>query len=177
MIDTRALWSLAVAFTPLSLLAFGGGQAIISDIHDQSVLVHGWISEREFAELFALSRAAPGPSTLIVALIGWRAAGLAGALAAALAIFLPSSLLIYAVGSWWRRHRQSPVARAVERGLMPVAIGLVFAGALTLLRTLPGDALHALTVVLALLLLSTTRIGPYALLLPTAAAYAALALI
>ena len=44
----------------------------------QTVTVHGWLTNGEFADLFAIARAAPGPSTLIVALIGWQVAGFLG---------------------------------------------------------------------------------------------------
>ena len=73
----------------------------------------------------------------MAALVGWKAAGFAGALVAALALYLPSSLLLLAVGLWWRRGGDAPLRRAVERGLAPVAVGLIFAGVVTLAR---GDA-------------------------------------
>ena len=70
-----SLIALAVVFAPLSLLSFGGGNAVIADIAQQAIAVQGWTSEREFADLFALSRAAPGPGSMLAALIGWKAAG------------------------------------------------------------------------------------------------------
>src|SRR5262249_57406046 len=77
MSDNRLL-GLVLVFAPLSALSFGGGQAIIADMQHQTV-AQGWLSDTEFADLFAISRAAPGPSTLISALIGWQVAGLVGA--------------------------------------------------------------------------------------------------
>ena len=78
-----------------------------------------------------MSRAAPGPGSLVAALVGWEAAGFAGALAAALSLYVPSSLLLLFVGRWWRRGGEAPLRRAVERGLAPVAVGLIFAGVVT----------------------------------------------
>ncbi len=52
-----SLIALGLVFAPLSLLSFGGGNAVIADIAQQSIAVHHWTSEREFADLFALSRA------------------------------------------------------------------------------------------------------------------------
>src|SRR4029077_12072040 len=86
---------LGLVFAPLSLLAFGGGNAVIADIAQQSIAVHGWTSQREFADLFALSRAAPGPGSMVAALIGWKAAGVAGAAVATAAFYLPSAVLVY----------------------------------------------------------------------------------
>src|SRR6184192_1753025 len=101
------LVALGVVFAPLSLLAFGGGNAVLADIAQQAIAVHHWTSEREFADLFALSRAAPGPGSMLAALIGWKAAGIGGALVATAAFYLPSAILVYGVGRLWGRWRGS----------------------------------------------------------------------
>ena len=94
--DIRTLLALALVFAPLSLLSIGGGASLLAEIEHQSVGVHAWTTQREFADLFAISRAAPGPGTMLSTLIGWKVAGLAGALTATVALYLPSSLLVYA---------------------------------------------------------------------------------
>jgi len=170
VLDNRLL-ALVLTFAPLSLVAFGGGQAVIADVQNQTVNVHGWLTGQQFTDVFAISRAAPGPSTLIVALIGWQVAGFWGALVGILAIFIPSSLLVYALGSWWIRHRGSTWTNAVERGLAPVAVGLIFAGALAVMRASQVDALRLGTVLAAGLILYFTKLGPYPLLAMVAAAY------
>lgn len=175
MDDGRVLLPLVATFAPLSLMAFGGGQAIISELQSQSVAVHGWLSAGQFADLFAISRAAPGPSTLIVALIGWQVAGLVGAAVATLAIFVPSSLLIYGAGTWWMRHRGSAVTVAVEQGLMPLAVGLVFAGAFTVMQSLQTDFLRFATMLGTLLTLSFTKVGAYRILFVVAVVFIAAA--
>ena len=127
------LLALALVFAPISLVSLGGGPSVFAEMQRQSVEVHGWLSAERFLDLFAASRAAPGPGSLIAALVGWEAAGFVGALVAALALYLPSSLLLLAVDQWWRRGGGSaPLRRAVERGLAPVAVGLIFAGVVTL---------------------------------------------
>jgi chromate transporter len=170
------LLGLVLVFVPLSLLSFGGGQAIIADMQHQTVAVHGWLTDAEFVDLFALSRAAPGPTTLIAALIGWQVAGLAGALVAAFAIYVPSSIIVYAASRWWHRRQGSAWREVLERGLAPVAVGLIFAGVYTVIRAAQLDwiGLAALGVALALLL--TTRISVYALMAVAAAAFSVLQL-
>lgn len=162
MLEARLL-ALAAVFAPLSLLAFGGGASIFAEMQRQAVSVHGWMTDAQFGALFALSRAAPGPGTLVAALVGWHVAGVFGALAAALALYVPSSALLYAVGLWWRRARHSPVRRIVERGLEPVAVGLIFAGSWRVMQgAQAGWAEYA--VALGALLLSLRRVSPYAVL-------------
>lgn len=168
--DQRLL-GLFIVFAPLSLLSFGGGQAIVADIQNQTVNVHGYLTNQEFADLFAVSRAAPGPSTLIAALIGYQVAGFLGALVSCLAIYLPSSLLVYGISTWWQRHKVSPLKRAIERGLAPVAVGLIFAGALAVLRAANVGALEIVTLAICAALFYLTKVGPYLVVLTVAAVY------
>src|SRR6266849_9108811 len=155
--DNRLL-GLVLVFAPLSALSFGGGQAIIADMQHQTV-AQGWLSDTEFADLFAISRAAPGPSTLISALIGWQVAGLLGAIVATLAIYIPSSLAVYGAVRWWHASKESPWRGALERGLAPVAVGLVFAGAVAVMQAAQVNALQIVTTLLAAGLLIFTRVG------------------
>src|SRR5215831_7455519 len=80
--DFRTLLALVLVFVPLSLLSIGGGASLLADMEHQSVGVQGWTTPREFADLFAISRAAPGPGTMLSTLIGWKAGGWAGAVTA-----------------------------------------------------------------------------------------------
>jgi chromate transporter len=170
MFEQRLL-GLVLLCLPLSILSFGGGQTIVADLQHQSVNVLGWLSERQFTDLFAISRVAPGPSTLIVALIGWQVAGFWGALVATAAIFIPSSLVVYAAGRLWQQHRGSAWTVAIERGLAPVAVGLIFAGALAVSQAANLDLLGVATVAAAGAMLYFTKIGPYPLLGAVAGVY------
>jgi chromate transporter len=146
-VDEKILGALVLMLAPLSLVSIGGGPATIADMQRQAVAVHGWMTQREFVDLFAVSRAAPGPGALLVTLVGWKAAGWLGALAASLAFFLPSSLLAYGAVHFWRR-RDAAWRRAVEAGLAPIGAGLIMAGAYTMLRS-EGMGLSSWAVVLS----------------------------
>jgi len=176
MSDNKLL-ALALVFAPLSLMSFGGGQAIIADMQHQTVDIQQWMSGPRFVDMFALSRAAPGPSTLIAALIGWQVAGLLGAIVATLAIYVPSSLAVYAAVRWWHVNANSPWRNALARGLAPVAVGLVFAGAVAVLEAAQVNALQIFTTTLAAGLLITTRISVYTIMAVAALVFAALALV
>jgi chromate transporter len=173
-VNEGRLLAIALVFAPLSLISFGGGQAIIAEMQHQVVDIRHWMSGPEFADLFALSRAAPGPSTLIAALIGWQVAGFAGAITGTLAIYIPSSLVVYAAVRWWHASKDSPWRSALEQGLMPVAVGLVFAGALAVLEAAHVSALQIFTTVVAAALLIYTQVSVYTIMAVTALAFAAL---
>jgi len=162
--DDDKLLSLVLMCIPLSLVSFGGGQAIVAGLQNQTVEVYGWMNSQQFTDLFAVSRAAPGPSTLIVALIGWQIGGLLGAIAATLAIFIPSSLLIGLVGRLWLKRRASPWVTAIERGLIPIAVGLIFAG-FYILTTSAGFKFYDWATIFGVFaLLWYTKVGPYTIL-------------
>jgi chromate transporter len=147
------LLQLASLFLALSLLAVGGANAVLPDMQRSVVDLHHWMSPREFIDLFALSRVAPGPGSLIVALIGQHAAGLPGAAVAVLAMFGPTCLLVYFAARAWQHFRNAPWRDRVERGLAPVAIGLVFASAIALMRgTEDAWAAYAITAAASLAL-------------------------
>ncbi|MGE0223264.1 MAG: chromate transporter [Acetobacteraceae bacterium] len=163
------LWQLAALFGVLSMLAFGGGAGVIPDMQRAAVEVHQWMTAREFLDMFAISRAAPGPGSLIVVLIGQKAAGLAGAAVSFVAMFLPSCLLVHLVARVWHRAARSAWREIVERALAPVAVGLTFASGLALARTTEeGWILYGITAV-ATLAFAFTEIHPVALLAAGAA--------
>jgi chromate transporter len=166
------LLALGLVFAPLSLLSFGGGNAVIADIAQQSVTVHGWTSSREFADLFALSRAAPGPGSMLAALIGWKAAGISGAVVATLAFYVPSAILVFGVARLWGRWRGSSWHTAVERGMAPIAAGLFLSGGIAVLRASPGGPIVWIAAIAATIaLLRWPRMHPVPLLLGAAALF------
>ncbi|HTW71462.1 MAG TPA: chromate transporter [Acetobacteraceae bacterium] len=158
------LLQLALLFGGLSLLAFGGGTSVLPDMQRVTVNVYHWLTGPQFLDFFALSRAAPGPGSLIVVLIGQKAAGVAGALVAFLAMFGPSSALLYVAALVWHRAAHTAWRALLERALAPVAIGLTLASGLALIRgTEHGWAQYVVTAA-ATLAFAFTDLHPLALL-------------
>jgi chromate transporter len=130
-----ATWGvLAAQFSVVSLLAFGGANTVVPEMHRNAVEVQHWMSDRDFANLFAIAQAAPGPNALIVTLVGLKAGGLIGALVATVAFCGPAGLVVYFVVRVWDRIEQAPWRAAVQAGLGPVTVGLVAASAFLLTR-------------------------------------------
>jgi chromate transporter len=154
------LAALALHFATLSLLAVGGVNTILPEVHRLTVEVHGWMTSAQFAALFALAQAAPGPNMLVLTLIGWQVAGPAGALVATLATCGPPCALAYTVSRLWDRVPGAPWRLAVEAGLAPVTVGLVLAtGSLLALGAGTGPTAYAVTAVSAAAL-GWTRLNP-----------------
>ena len=162
-VSPRTLVELAIMFVPLSLVSIGGANTILPEVHRQVVGVYGWMSDADFADLFALARAAPGPNVLLYSLVGWKVAGWLGALVATLALSGPSSLLAYATVRAWRRFYDAPWRRFVQTGVTPLAVGLMFASAVTLVRAADAvPAAYAITAAAAALTF-WTRVHPLVL--------------
>ncbi|MBB5541220.1 chromate transporter [Paraburkholderia fungorum] len=166
---------LIVVFVPLSLLSLGGGQSIVADINQQAVVIHGWVTQAEFVDMFAISRAAPGPGALLTTLIGWKAAGWPGAAVASLALFVPSSVLAYGATLAWTRHQQHPWHRTAERGLAPVATGLILASAFSVLRSSSATwTVWGLAAIALFLFVARPRMNPLAVLFAAGLVHAGL---
>jgi chromate transporter len=120
-------WTLFERFMAVSLMAIGGAVTLIPDLHRQLVLDQHLLSDNDFTSAFALAQAAPGPNLLFVALMGWYAAGLGGALASMLGMMVPSTTLTLAVSRWISTRRHWLSVRAFQAGLMPVTLGLLLA--------------------------------------------------
>ena len=91
--DLSTYLALMAVFVPMSLVAIGGGPSVFAPIQREAVDVHEWITAREFVEIFAVARVAPGPGSMLATLIGWKVAGWTGALVATAALFIPSSIM------------------------------------------------------------------------------------
>jgi len=126
------LADIAVTFGVLSLIAFGGMPAVMPEMQRLVVEVKGWTTPTEFIQLFAIAQAAPGPNVLICSLVGWRAAGLPGAIVALLAVCAPAAVLAWWVADLWERFKESPWRIAIQRAIAPLVVGLTLSGGFVL---------------------------------------------
>jgi chromate transporter len=138
--DGDILITLAVQFAIMALLALGGANAVVPEMHRQAVELRGWMTDRQFTDMFAMSQAAPGPNVMLVTLIGYHVAGFAGALVTTLAMCGPTAVLAHFLGKTWDRFRDRPWRIAVQAGVVPISVGLVGASAIVL----TGAAVHSL---------------------------------
>jgi chromate transporter len=119
------------------------------------------MSEKEFADMFAISQLSPGPNVLIVTLIGYSVAGVFGALAATLAMCGPTAILAYYVSGLMRRFSGSPWPAIIQAALVPLSIGLMGASALILALTSDLSWTAALLTTVAAALAFATRLNPF----------------
>jgi chromate transporter len=154
------LWTLIWTFGMMSLFAVGGAVSAIPEMHRVAVDVNHWMTDRQFADLFAISQLSPGPNVLIVTLIGYSVAGIFGALAATLAMCGPTAILAWYVSGLLKRASSSRWPAIIQRALVPLSIGLMAASALILARTSALGWAATLTTIAAAVLATFTRLSP-----------------
>ncbi len=156
--------SLFLHFCTLSFLSVGGAISTLPGMHRFLVEERGWLVDSQFTASVALAQAAPGPNILFVTVLGWNAAGWAGAVATTVGIMAPSSVLVLFASSWVNRNRTSRIVRAFTAGLMPLTIGLMLATGWLLARPFLDANLHLINMLglfaLTLLVSLKTKVAP-----------------
>jgi len=154
-------------FLGLSLFSIGGGNTLLTEYHHLSVERFCWLTTQQFNDLYALAEAAPGPSSMLVGLLGMGAAWRDGPLWALLtgvlaqvALLLPSTLLVVTVCLSWNRFRQSPWRLAFERAMGPITLGVLFAVGVRILRLSDTNPAGAAVSLIVCVLVLTTRLSP-----------------
>jgi chromate transporter len=169
------LIDIARVFAILSLVSIGGANSVLPEIRRQVVDVQGWMTDASFTNLFAISNAAPGPNIILVSLIGWQLAGLAGLAVATLAIMIPSCSLAFLAGRVVTRWSEKRWVTLLKQGLVPVALGLILASGVSMMRTADHDALTtAISVATAVFVVFSSRNPLWAIAAGTAVNIAAL---
>lgn len=159
------LLDLGTVFSGMSLTLFGGGYVIIPVI--ENTLVHdlAWVSKPEFNAAISISQITPGPILISSAFIGYKVAGIAGSLAATLAVFVPSGMLMILFSEMHDRIKESSILKAILTGIRASVIGLIFSAAISIgIRQLTdGETLAVFMISLAVFL--WTKIHPVFLIL------------
>ncbi|MEI6336998.1 MAG: chromate transporter [Verrucomicrobiota bacterium] len=144
--NLRTFLHLLTLFTSLSLMSIGGGNTVLPEMH-LKVRDYNWMTDAQFSDIFAISQAAPGPSILIVTLVGYKAGlgaapagweqvgGVAGAILATAAMMIPAGILVFLVARVWESAKDSAIRHAIEKGFAPLTVGLVLASGYVMSRT------------------------------------------
>jgi chromate transporter len=125
-----ALLSLAGHFALMSLFAIGGANAALPEMYRLVVETKQWMTDRQFADMFAIAQVTPGPNVIIVTLIGFHVAGLLGALTATVAMCGPTCVFAYFIGRVWDRFKDARWRTVIQAGMVPLSLGLIGASAL-----------------------------------------------
>lgn len=160
MNDASPILKLAMTFGAMSLVSVGGAPAMMPEIHRLSVEVNPWLTNADFARDFALSQTAPGPNLMMISLVGWRVAGLAGLLAATIATILPSSIIAWMVGRLYTRFSGQAWFPIVRSALPPLVLGLIVASGVVTARAAVSSSFGFVIVAMSATFVAFTRRNP-----------------
>jgi chromate transporter len=121
-------------FTKASLFVFGSGLAIVPFLHGGTVLEHHWLTEQQFIDAVAVAMITPGPVVITVGFIGYLVGGPAGAIAAALGVFVPVYLVVVIAGPFYRKFAGNQQLRAFVQGVTAAATGAIAGAVIVLAR-------------------------------------------
>jgi len=128
------LWKVLWFFAGAGAVVFGSGLAIVPFLHGGVVNDFHWLNERQFLDAVAVAMITPGPVVITVAFIGYLVAGVAGASAAALGIFLPVYVVVIALAPSYKRWAKNPQLYAFVRGVTAAATGAIAGSVVVLAR-------------------------------------------
>ncbi|HEY6421402.1 MAG TPA: chromate transporter [Candidatus Binataceae bacterium] len=172
--NPRRLFHLSAVFTMLGLLAFGGGTAVLPEMQYVTVHTYKWLTDPQFRSIYSLGQISPGPNMLMVLLIGYRLSGAAGAIAVGLAFFIPDCVIALLANRLWAHFHDTPWQRAVQRGLAPIAIGLMVSGTWAIARLSIINAFTLAEAVMVFAILMWRHVNPAVLVIVGGLAYALL---
>jgi chromate transporter len=138
--EGELIWRIGLFFAKAGAFVFGSGLAIVPFLYSGVVKEYGWLNDQQFLDAVAVAMITPGPVVITVGFIGYLVAGLAGAVVAAIATFLPCYLFTVLPAPYFKKHGKRPGLVAFVEGVTAAAVGAI-AGAVIVLgrRTLLSD--------------------------------------
>ncbi len=132
------LWDIFVLFSRVALFSWGGGPASLALMQRECVGA-GWVTSAEFADAVAMGNALPGPiAPQVSAYVGYKLAGIAGAIAAAGGTVLPTTILMLVMVVFFFGVKDEPILKAMITAVRPVVIGLLLWTAYDMANTVFG---------------------------------------
>jgi chromate transporter len=128
------LWEIFGFFAKAGMFVFGSGLAIVPFLYGGVVQGHHWLTDRQFVDAVAVAMITPGPVVITVGFIGYLVAGVAGATAAALGVFLPVYAVVILLAPSYKRWAKNPQLNAFVRGVTAAATGAIAGAVIVLAR-------------------------------------------
>jgi chromate transporter len=128
------LWQVLFYFAEAGAFVFGSGLAIVPFLHEGVVDKFHWLKDSQFLDAVAVAMITPGPVVITVAFIGYLVGGLAGALLAAVGVFLPCYLFVVIPAPYYKKFGSNPQLRAFVSGVTAAATGAIAGAAFVLGR-------------------------------------------
>ena len=154
------LIKLFISFFKIGAFSFGGGYAMLPLLEKELIVKHQWISTIDFIDILAISEMTPGPIAINSAtFLGYRVAGILGAIISTFAVALPSFIIITLMYKFINRFKNSKYISWAFKGIRPVVLGLIGAAAITVGKTSFIDIKSILIAIFIFFLVSIKKIN------------------
>lgn len=150
---SETLWNIFTFFGQAGAFVFGSGLAIVPFLYGGLVNELQWLNSQEFLDAVAVAMITPGPIVITVGFIGYLVAGLAGAVVATLATFLPCYLFTIIPAPYFKKHGKQPAIAAFVEGVTVAAIGAITGAVIVLARRSLVDLPTVIVAIVTLILL------------------------
>lgn len=158
MVRPPEVLTIFLFFAKAGSFVFGSGLAIVPFLYGSTVQQFHWLTEREFLDAVAVAMITPGPVVITVGFIGYLVAGLQGAIAAAMGVFLPVYLVVVILTPWYERIVRHPQVNAFVQGVTAAAIGAIAGSVIVLGQRTLHDVATALIAAATLVILVRYKI-------------------
>ncbi len=159
------VWHLMTIFLRVGSITFGGGYVMIPQIETDIVEVYRWMDHQTFADGMAFGQITPGPVLITATFIGYKVAGIAGAIATTIAAFLPSFVMTVIAGTSINRFRTNFHVQAFLAGVAPAVVGMLAAAGVTLAKSGLSGATGFGIATLSCLLMLRAKLNPVVIIL------------
>jgi len=129
------VWHLITIFLRIGTITFGGGYVMVPQIETDVVEVNKWMDHQTFADGVAFGQITPGPVLITATFIGYKVAGVIGAITTTVAAFLPSFIMTLIAGTSINRFRTNFHVQAFLAGVAPAVVGMLAAAGVTMAKS------------------------------------------
>ena len=152
----KVLLKLFLTFFKIGLFTFGGGYAMISQIKENVVEKHKWLTDDELLQIIAIAEATPGPIAINIAtFVGFKKKGVLGSAMATLGVVLPSFIIIFIISLFAEAFKQNEYVKYAFSGIKAAVAFLILKTGVNMLKKMKKKPFQviAFSIVFALMIL------------------------
>ena len=157
----KIIFDIFLSIFKIGAFTFGGGYAMIPLIEQEVVNNKKWLNKDEFMDVLVVAQSLPGAMAINTSIfLGYRIAGILGAISALIAVILPSFMIIILIAAFFMQFRNNYYVNAAFMGITAAVPMLVLVGAISLAKGIPKNLRSLITIVISLIALIFFDINP-----------------
>ena len=157
----KIIFEIFLSIFKIGAFTFGGGYAMIPLVEQEVVNNKKWLNKDEFMDVLVVAQSLPGAMAINASIfLGYRIAGILGAISALIAVILPSFIIIILIAAFFMQFRNNYYVNAAFMGITAAVPMLVLVGAISLAKGIPKNLRSLITILISLIALIFFHINP-----------------